>query len=137
MASPESSRDSELKLLKATETIITYARKAVPRHELVQGFRQGLDAPPKVIEGRTGQRRVLGEPARPEMTGKVNHGSSVPCPVVRDVLLGSPETQTGIGRPGDFTYMEVTGGHDVYSGALTFPELLIAMADLIRKPTDP
>jgi len=47
---------------------------------------------------------------------------------LRDVLLA---------KGYDFTYMEVTGGHDVYSGALTFPELLIAMADLIRKPTDP
>lgn len=43
---------------------------------------------------------------------------------MRDVLLA---------KGYQFTYMEVAGGHDIYSGALTFPDLLIAMTDHIRK----
>ena len=33
----------------------------------------------------------------------------------------------------EFTYMEVAGGHDIYSSALSFPDLLIAMTGHIRK----
>ena len=33
----------------------------------------------------------------------------------------------------EFTYMEVAGGHDIYSSALSFPDLMIAMTGHIRK----
>ncbi len=43
---------------------------------------------------------------------------------MRDVLLA---------KGYEFTYKEVAGGHDIYSGSLTFPDLLIAVAGHIRK----
>jgi hypothetical protein len=42
---------------------------------------------------------------------------------MRDVLLA---------KGYELTYMEVAGGHDIYSGSLTFPGLLMAMAELMR-----